>query len=186
MKKNFVLGVLCLFLASCSPVTVKRDFDPGYDFSRLSLYTLEKQSVHSENARKVDNNLLDRRIESAIRRDLGSKGFSEVASGGNMTVRYGYYVKTVIASQPASTSMAYGWGRRGGYSGVGIHSGGSVQQYDKSFIVVDIVDSQTGDLIWRGNGSRRSLSYNDSPEKSDAAVNEAVIEILSNFPPQSK
>lgn len=182
--KNGFLVIFCLVISACSQVSVQRDYDTQYDFNRVGLYTLEEQVVHSENARKVDNDLLERRIATAIRNTLATKGFSEVATGGNVTVRYGHYLQTVIQSTPVTTSVGYGWGRHGNYTGIGVNSGYSVDQYDKSLVVIDIVDSSTGNLVWRGKGSRRVLKAGSDPQKSEKAVGEVIFEILKNFPPQ--
>lgn len=182
--KNGFLVVFCIVLSACSQVSVQRDYDNHYDFSRVQLYTLEKQTVHSENARKVENDLLERRLATAIRSTLGTKGFSEVTSGGNVIVRYGHYLQTVVQSAPVTTSVGYGLGRRGSYGGIGVNSGYTVEQYDKSLVVIDVIDSITGNLVWRGKGSRRALNASDDPQKSEQAVGEAVSEVLKNFPPQ--
>lgn len=183
--KNGFLVVLCLVISACSQVSVQRDYDTHYDFSRVRLYTLEEQVVHSENARKVDNDLLERRIATAIRGTLATKGFSEVATGGSVTIRYGHYLQTVIQSSPVSTSVGYGWGRHGNYSGIGVNSGYSVDQYDKSLIVVDVIDNTTGNLVWRGKGSRRVLRNDGDPQKSERAVGDTIFEIFKDFPPQT-
>lgn len=183
MKNSFLI-VLCFALSACSHVNVQRDYDTHYDFSRIRLYSLEQQTAHSEDARKVDNDLLERRIATAIRNNLAAKEFSEVTTGSNILVRYGHYLQTVIQSDPVNTHIGYGWGRRGNYGGIGVNSGYSVEQYEKSLVVIDVVDTKSGNLVWRGKGSRRVLNSQDDPQKNEQAVNETVFEILKNFPPQ--
>jgi hypothetical protein len=51
--------------------------------------------------------------------------------------------------------------------------------------MVDIIDSGSGDLLWRGTGTRTFVPHAD-PEKATKWINEIVQKILDQFPPQKK
>ena len=62
-------------------------------------------------------------------------------------------------------------------------SGGGVQEYDEGMLVIDITDTKTKDLLWRGTATRR-ISRQATPEETTQTVNEMVGKTLAQFPPQ--
>ena len=52
-------------------------------------------------------------------------------------------------------------------------------------LIIDIVDRESNQLVWRGAKEGR-LKKNQSPEQREASINKTVSEILSNFPPQKQ
>ena len=49
--------------------------------------------------------------------------------------------------------------------------------------MIDFVDAPARRLVWRGSGTRR-LSRDPKPERVTQRVNDAVDEILGQFPPE--
>jgi len=74
----------------------------------------------------------------------------------------------------------YGYG---GYSGAGYGYGGAggVREYLRGTLVLDITDARTQEVIWRGWASK-SLNRDPRPEKVRMYVDEAVAEMLADFP----
>jgi len=61
----------------------------------------------------------------------------------------------------------------------------TVSQYDEGTLVIDFVDRPARRLAWRGSGTGR-LARNPDPDQVTKRVNEAVDEILAQFPPQKE
>ena len=57
-----------------------------------------------------------------------------------------------------------------------------VDQYEEGTLVIDLIDVAERRLVWRGSGTRR-LSRDPQPDRLTQRVNEAVDEILAQFPP---
>ena len=74
-----------------------------------------------------------------------------------------------------------GWGGAG-WGGVG-WTETRVDQYEEGTLVIDFLDASDRRLVWRGTGTRR-LSRDLQPERVTKRVNEAVDEILAQFPPK--
>jgi hypothetical protein len=51
--------------------------------------------------------------------------------------------------------------------------------------VIDIVDSQKKDLIWRGLGTKIVEDYSNQ-DKMQKMIDNYVAQILANFPPPAK
>ena len=72
-------------------------------------------------------------------------------------------------------------GYRRGYRGP---SGVSTYQYEEGSLILDFVDAKSKKLIWRGS-AKAQIDNVDTPEKSEKLINEAVKEILKEYPPSS-
>jgi hypothetical protein len=60
----------------------------------------------------------------------------------------------------------------------------SAFQYEEGSLILDFVDPQTKQLIWRGS-AKAEVDDVKTPEKREALIDEAVQKILKNFPPPS-
>ncbi len=56
-----------------------------------------------------------------------------------------------------------------------------MREYLRGTLVLDITDVRTGEVIWRGWASK-SLHSDPRPEKVRMYVDEAVAEMLADFP----
>ena len=71
-------GIALLFATAAFAQQVKTDFDRSADFSQYKTYSWEK--VHTQNPLWVD------RIKAAVNSALAGKGWTEVESGGNVSI----------------------------------------------------------------------------------------------------
>ena len=185
--KNIPLLLLLFCLVGCSTVSVNRDFDSSYNFSALTSYKVEKQTVDSENATRVSNQLMDRRFDQSLESNLTQKGYI-LSTTPTFTVQHGYYIKTVIRSDPFSSNMGFGYGTsrnsRRYYNDMRMGTNYGVEQYDVGILVIDILDTKTNQLVWRGKGRIPVVSDSDQPQKISREVDKVVTEIMLNFPPQ--
>ncbi len=67
------------------------------------------------------------------------------------------------------------WGATGG-------SRIDVYQYEEGTIMLDFVDAESRELIWRGTATAE-IDLQRTPEERDKLVDEGVTEMLKNFPP---
>lgn len=79
------------------------------------------------------------------------------------------------------------WGSYGWYNPWWGPYGGrvDVSQYQEGTLVIDIVDFQDKEMVWRGLGTA-VLEGNSNPEKIQAKVDQYVSQILAKFPPAGK
>src|SRR5580704_13542590 len=69
---------IAILSASASMAEVKTDYDRNSDFGRYKTYAWE--NVHTQNALWVD------RIKAAVNSALAAKGWTEVESGGDISI----------------------------------------------------------------------------------------------------
>lgn len=164
-----LFAITALFLAGCSTISVNQDYDPAYDFSKLKTYGFipitEEAGIDQLNAT---------RLGDAIKNELNTKGYTL-----DENADFGIALFFTKDTKTSIQSTGYGYGYRG-YGGMG----GStyVTQYEEGTLVIDFVDMAKQELVWRGVGTG-ALSDSPSVEERTENINNAVAQILAQFPP---
>ena len=198
-------SAVVLVLAGCASLQVRTDYDQGAFLTPLRTYDWAGGEVDAGNNPAVNSPLLGKHIRGAVEGELDRRGYRQVTSG-TPDFRIAY---RVVAQERATAVGSYGYGGyygygryyypgrygfRGyggrffspygyGYSGAGYGGAGRVREYLRGTLVLDITDARTGELIWRGWASK-SLHSDPRPEKVRMYVDEAVAEMLADFPPK--
>ncbi len=135
---------------------------------------------------RVDNELIDSRIESAVNATLQGKGLRLVTSG-DADFGVGFQAARDERTEYRTTSNYYGYrtGRRGGVGGGGMStSSTSEERIPMGSLVIAIVDGATNELVWQGTG-QADLETDVSAEERTRNINETVGKVLEGFPPSS-
>ena len=175
-KVMFVLiGMMFLFTGKASAQQVKTDYDRGANFARYKTYSWEQ--VKTKAALDVD------RIKNAVNSVLAAKGWTQVDSGGDVSI---VVMETTRDQQTLNTfynGLGGGWGwRRFGGGGFG-EATTTTDTYKVGTVVVDLFDTNTKQLIWRGSSSD-TLSKNS--DKNIKNMDKGVEKMFKNFPPGPK
>ena len=174
--RSLALALLS-FLAACSPITVRTDHDTTADFSHLRTYGwLQKPSDVPRDPR-IDNDLLDSRVHSAVNDELASKGFTE-SENPDFRVTYHVMIQNQLDVQSFPVAYGYGLGRVGAMS-----TDVRVEQYELGTLLLDVVDTRTNELVWRGSAQAR-IDPNRTPQERTKLIREAVHDMLARFPPK--
>jgi hypothetical protein len=181
MKRScFVLSAVCLVLAGCSSVSVNRDYDVSVDFGQLKTYAWQHAEQPQTGNPRIDNDLIDERVRSAVEAQLNAKGFVRVdKADADFLVAYFIDYKQRISG--SSISFGMGAGSYGRYGGVGYDTG--ISDYEEGHLTIDVITPADEKNIWRGVGRRRAYESNN-PEKVTKVINKAVAAILKKFPPK--
>jgi hypothetical protein len=169
-----LMGVMLLFAGRLSAQQVKTDFDRSADFAHYKTYTW--QHVKTKDPLFVD------RIKNAVNAALSAKGWNQVDSGGDVSIMA---VETTQNEQTLNTfydGFGGGWGwRRFGGGGFG-NATTTTETYKVGTVVVDLFDTSTKKLLWRGTASD-TLSNNS--DKNIKNLDKAVTKMFKNFPPDA-
>lgn len=175
-----LLGLLPLFMA-CAPVQVSQDFDRNYPFATATTFSWNEELQRQNDERFDIDELLTTRFKTAIEENFIQKGFRQSLQP-DFLVSYTYEVSSRIEVDDLHSHFGYGYGRYGRYGAIGFDTGSIIQQYDQGKLVISIHDSKTGQLFWKGTGTREVFTHS-SPEELTRRVNEMVSAILAQFPP---
>ena len=169
-------------LQACSGVTVSQDYEQGYNFSALKTFAWKPDGKDGYGLK--DNELLDKRIRTAIVDQLSAKSYTLVESvTPDFFISYNLTVEQKITSSGVSGGISLGRSSYGRYGGVGMSTGSQVRAYDQGTLLIDITNPLEDQLIWRGV-STQTVDEHSSPSKSTVIVNETVEKILKQFPPK--
>lgn len=173
-----VWGLLC----GCA-TRVSVDYDKAVNFAEYHTYVLLAKSEKSTDDARLNSPLIDKRIDSAIVRNLRAKGFGSQLQSPDFQVRYQINLSHEIATDNSGVTMVFGTGMRRSAFGLGYSlPAAEVESYEKGMLTIDIISAETGQLVWRGTSSQR-ISEAATPEKLDKFFNGLVGEILAKFPP---
>jgi hypothetical protein len=151
---------------------VQTDFDHQANFFQFKTYSWEEI--------KPANSLWDARIKSAVDAQLAAKGWTQVESGGDVSVVAIKTSKTQRTLQTFYDGFGGGWGwRRFGGGGFG-DATTTEEDYKVGTLVVDLYDAKTKQLIWR---SSVEDTLSSKPENNEKNLEKGVTKMFKAFPP---
>ena len=167
-------GMVFLFASTLSAQQVKTDYDRNANFAQYKTFSWEQ--VKTKDPLDVD------RIKSAVNAALAAKGWTQVKSGGDVSI----VAMEITREQQALNTFydgfggGWGWGRFGG-GGFG-EATTTTDTYKVGTLVVDLFDTKTKQLLWRGSSSD-TLSNNS--DKNIKNLDKGVEKLFKSFPPGS-
>jgi hypothetical protein len=171
MKREFrflaSVGILLTLIGAAFSQEVRVDYDHHASFSQYKTYSWAKV--------ETPDSLWDERVKDAIDRELATKGWTQVPSGGSVTV------VAVGTTHEKPTLRTFYDGFDGWIWGGFGDATTWVENYEVGTLVVDMFDTSTKKLIWRSS-ARDVLS--GKPEKNVKKLDKAVEKMFAHFPPE--
>lgn len=149
---------------------VKTDYDRKANFNQYKTYSWS-------NVKTKDPLMVDR-IKSAVDSTLAAKGLKEADSDGDLSINA---MEITRNQQTLNTFYNGGFGgwRWGGFGDATT----TTETYKVGTLVVDLFDSQSKALVFRGSSSDTLSSNSDKNIKN---LNKGVAKIFKHFPPEAK
>jgi Domain of unknown function (DUF4136) len=167
------IATLIVVMVGCATTSVNYDYDKEYDFSTFKTY---EWMTMPQNVRTDE--FLMKRVKSALNRELNAKGITKASANPDFLVALHGSRESRV--QVTDWGYSYGpFGRRIGESRI------DVIQHEQGTLLVDFVEAKTKQMVWRGIASR-VLEPDLAPQEKERLINEAVIEMMMNFPPSNK
>jgi hypothetical protein len=169
-----LIGMMFLFAAKSPAQQVKTDYDRSANFAQYKTFSWEH--VKTQDPLFVD------RIKNAVNSVLVTKGWTEVESGGDVSIVAMQMTQNEQTLNTFYDGFGGGWGwRRFGGGGFG-EATTTTETYKVGTLVVDLFDAKTKKLLWRGNSSD-TLSNNSN--KNIQNLDKGVEKMFKQFPPGS-
>ena len=174
--KIFLVLFFIGFTVSCASIyDVKYDYDQQANFADLK--TFDWMTVPEK--ANIDSLDVDR-VKKAVSAELQAKGLMMNSNNPDFLIAEHLGSKDKVQI----TNWGYDYGPRRGYRGGYWGPGGTTAyQYEEGSLILDFVDAKSKKMIWRGV-AKADINNVDTPEKKEKLINEAVQEILKNFPPK--
>jgi hypothetical protein len=166
-----ILSVAALAVA-CSTLSTNADYDPSTDFSRYKTWDLKNDG-------SINNPLLAKRIETVLSGELAKKGMTRSESNPDLWVAVHGRMSKQTQINTYDSGWGYGWRWGGGMTT------STVTEVPVGTLIVDFVDANRKELVWRGTASD-TLNPEASPEKKEQNLQEAMAKLLANYPPAKK
>jgi hypothetical protein len=170
--------VALTILGATAAADTRSDFSRGYDFTKLGNWQFAPQTQNPKD-QAAFNSIWNDNIRQALEQRLAKGGFPMATSGEpNFLVAYhlsagrGYegYYGYPWAWRPWGFYGWRGWGP--GWAGPGVWA----VPYNRSTMVVDIIDAKSNQLVWRGFDSR-GMDFNNS----EKAISQSVDKLVKRF-----
>jgi hypothetical protein len=170
---RYLAAALIAVVALCG-LAIAQDVHTDYDHHA----NFERYHTYSWIGVKTDNPLWEQRIQDAVDKELQSKGWQRVESGGDVAISAVGAVKNQKYYHTFYDGMG-GW-RWGGF---GTEATTTVENERIGTVILDMYDASTKQLIFRGV-ARDTLS--DKPEKNENKLQKAVDKMFKDFPPKPR
>jgi len=152
----------------CSSIyDVSYDYDREADFSNLKTY----EWMDIPEGVEIDRSVRAR-VKNAVDKQLETKGFLMNSEEPDFRIA----MHTGTEEKVTYTDWGYSYGS---------HWYGPAYtkfKYQEGTLLLDFIDARSKKLIWRGE-AKGLVEDTISPEKLETLVNDAVQQILKNFPP---
>lgn len=171
IRKTIALSIAMVVLSAIASMAqqVRTDYDHASNFVQYQTYSWE--SVQTKDPLWVD------RIKSAVNSSLSAKGWTEVKSGGDVSI-----MAMEVTRNHQTLNTFYdglgGW-RWGGFG----EATTTTETYRVGTLVVDLFDTTTKKLIWRGSTSD---TLSGRADKNIKNLNKGVVKMFKHFPPETK
>jgi hypothetical protein len=180
MKNLFVIAAV-LMLAACAK-TPDWDYDKSADFSSYKTFAwMENASLTKNQTDYQISELMEKRVREAVNNELSKNGMTFLADASQADVLINYHAS--VDTKIDVDTVNIGYSARWNYWGMGYNTHTTTREYDVGTLILDVIDRQSNQLVWRGAREGR-LIKKQSPEQRTEAVNKAVASILSGFPPE--
>ncbi len=155
-------GIMVLAPISANAQNISVDYDDRVDFGKYETFAWRDGTP-------VENDLSDHRITSAVESELGIKGYWLDEQEPDLYLVY-------HASAKEEVDLA-GAGYRATWTSPATLK---VEKHIAGTLVLDILDSKKGRLLWRGIAT---ATVDPKPQKNQTLINKAVRKLLEGFPP---
>jgi hypothetical protein len=147
------------------------DFDSATNFSRFGTYAWVRGTV-------LTDELNHNRVVNAVNAQLARKGLAQVERSAHPDLFVAYHASFDRDLQ--LTGFSSGWGPyRLGVNRLGVVR---TEEILTGTLAVDIVDTRTNTIVWRGMASKE-IDVRADPRRRERNINQAAERLFKNYPP---
>ena len=180
MKMNDIISGVSLFAfclgCASSSIRVEDYYFKKTDFSNYKTFDWQGDSEATGVLQQFPE--LKKLIKNAVNSELQAKGLELQARDPDLKILY--FIITTDKTLDISVPQGAAYGSSGS---VGVSFSDKVleQKYEEGTLVLDFLETRTGDRLWRGSATK-TIEEHSTPEKREETINTAVHKIFEKFP----
>ena len=181
MPKLTAVTIALLVSVGCASYRLTSDYDRDVNFNEYKTYDWLPISTREDSSEGVvKNTMVDKRFKSSISDVLKEKGYRISPQDPDFFIAY----HAAIKDKTDASSSYSGYFHHGhfGHHGYSYDRSGFYSNYDEATLIIDIIDADSLELLWRG-WDRTRVSGPSIPEDK---ISNGTEKILRNFPPKDK
>jgi hypothetical protein len=167
-------AVATLVLTGCSSMTVSSYLERGSDFGRYRTYGWDKADALETGDPRLDNNpFFHDRIRADVEKQMATRGFEKTPSGvPDLTIHYHASVEQRIDVNGVDKDSGY----------CNDSDGCKPYVYEAGTLLLDLVDTRTNKLVWRGWAEDTVDGLIDNQRLLEQRIDKAVTRIMQRLP----
>jgi len=172
MNRTVIVLLACalLIIAGCAGVSVTTDYDEEVDFSSYRTFRFAVDTLKPGTTGNRPQSLLDKRVKRAIESEMEAKGY-QLRPEGKPDLLVAYKINVRNKADVTTEWHKYRW--RTAKKVV------RVDRYKEGTMVLDFIDPDLNQLVWRGWGT----GVLGTPDQADEDITKSIRAILKKFPP---
>jgi hypothetical protein len=165
--------MFALSLGACAPIKVSSYVERGADFNRYRTFDWDPTDSLSTGDPRLDANpFFHNRVTAEVEKLLAARGLEKTTSA-TPDVRLHYHASITQKLNLNGADQKYG-----------SCDNCTTYVYDAGTILLDVVDTQTNKLVWRGWAEGIMDGVIDNQDWMEREIHQAVTRILERFPRQ--
>ncbi|MCK4549685.1 MAG: DUF4136 domain-containing protein [Candidatus Krumholzibacteria bacterium] len=170
MKRSAIIVALTaiIFITGCSTVQVETDYNRETDFSKYKTYRWIPHVKGTEDNPLMNDPLIEGHVKNAVNTEMAKKGFTKIEEGHPDCLLAYYFT----ARNRVDVTHHYGYW----------YPHTNVYQYKEGTLILDIVDREDKQLIWRG----WATGVLEDRSRINDQINYSVQKLLKKYPPNSR
>jgi len=178
MFRLFRLAAVALFafaVTGCATMMVSSHVQRDVDFARYRTYDWGPADALPTGDPRLDNNpFFKDHMQGAVEKHLAARGL-ELSSTGKADLLIHYHANVSQRIDVNRVDRQYGYC-------YGEDCSVRVMEYEAGTLVLDIVDTRTDRVVWRGWAQDSLEGVIDNQDRMERMINEAVAQMLERFP----
>ncbi|SEL90455.1 protein of unknown function [Stigmatella aurantiaca] len=184
--RQALVPLLVLVLSACAGIETRSDYDPG-SVERLNGYrTYAWEPVPQTQSSPIYNPIVEARVRAAVDKQLQAQGYQEVSQNPDFRIGWHGAIDQKLDVQTVDHYYGYAWDPW--YSPFYLTPSvpeTRIREYQEGTLILDFIDAASKKLVWRGT-AQAELKQSASVHKRQERLEEAVRDILKDFPPKPK
>ena len=174
--KSTLVFFMAVVMTGCAS-TVVTDYDSAAVFGNYNSWSYAPKDKEGQQYTSLDGS----RINSAIEREMKREALRRVdAEEADLFVTW--QIVTEERLERGGSGFGFGLGFGSGNFGWGITAPPPIEKVEEGKLVVELVDTNTKQVVWRA-ASRRYLNDDQSSETRQELIDEIVADMFEKYPP---